>query len=47
MKNKIIVALDVDDFRDARSLVDQLVEAELFKVGLESFLKYGNLFFGI
>jgi orotidine-5'-phosphate decarboxylase len=42
MKNKIIIALDVDNFQDAKSLVDRLKDAEFFKVGLQSFLKCGE-----
>lgn len=42
MKDRIIIALDVEEFEDARMLVDKLPEAEIFKVGLQSFLKFGD-----
>jgi len=42
MKDRIIIALDVEKFEDARLLVDQLSDANLFKVGLQSFIKFGD-----
>ena len=42
MKGKIIVALDVDRLDEAVRLVDLLPEAEAFKVGLQSFLGFGE-----
>ena len=42
MKEKIIIALDVENFENAKTLVDQLSDAEIFKVGLQSFLQFGN-----
>lgn len=41
-KNKIIVALDVNRFNEAKQLVEQLNEVVYFKVGLQAFLKYGE-----
>ncbi|MCP5053084.1 MAG: orotidine-5'-phosphate decarboxylase [bacterium] len=41
-KEKIIVALDFDQFQDAKLLVDQLPGAAYFKVGLQAFLQYGE-----
>ncbi|MCK4835022.1 MAG: orotidine 5'-phosphate decarboxylase, partial [Candidatus Aminicenantes bacterium] len=46
MNNRIIIALDVDDFQKARLLVDHLHDATLFKVGLQAFLKFGNELIG-
>jgi orotidine-5'-phosphate decarboxylase len=42
MKEKIIIALDVEKFVDAKRLVIQLPDAEIFKVGLQAFLKFGE-----
>lgn len=42
IENKIIIALDVDDFQQAKSLVDQLPDVGCFKVGLQSFIQYGE-----
>jgi orotidine-5'-phosphate decarboxylase len=42
MKNKIIVALDVDKLSEARGLVDSLKDAVFFKVGLQSYLSFGD-----
>jgi orotidine-5'-phosphate decarboxylase len=42
LKEKIIVALDFDKYEDAAAMVAQLPEAMFFKVGLQSFLKFGD-----
>lgn len=42
MRDKIIVALDVKSYFDAKNLVDKLENAIFFKVGLQAFLKYGD-----
>ena len=42
VKEKIITALDFDNCKDAKQLVDQLEEAIFFKVGLQAFLKFGQ-----
>jgi len=42
MKEKIIVALDVDNAAEANKLVDNLEEAVFFKVGLQAFLGFGE-----
>lgn len=42
MKDKIIIALDVEKFSRAKKLVLQLPEAGIFKVGLQAFLRFGN-----
>jgi len=40
MKNKIIIALDVDTFKKAKRLIDKLSPyADIFKVGSELFIK--------
>jgi orotidine-5'-phosphate decarboxylase len=41
-KEKIITALDFDRLHDAQRVVDELPGAVHFKVGLESFLKFGE-----
>ncbi len=43
MNEKIIIALDFDGFADAKNTVDALPEAVFFKVGLQAFLKFGDL----
>ena len=42
MKDRIIVALDTDSYDIAKTLVDRLPDAVIFKVGLQAFLKFGN-----
>ncbi len=42
LKERIIIALDFDNFDAARQCVDQLEEAVFFKVGLQAFLEYGQ-----
>ena len=42
MKERIIIALDVDDLAEAKNLVDKLEEAVYFKIGLRPFLKFGD-----
>ena len=42
MKEKIIIALDFDQFEDAKKTVDALPNAVYFKVGLQAFLKFGD-----
>lgn len=42
MKDRIIVALDTDNYDVAKTLVDHLPDAVIFKVGLQAFLKFGN-----
>lgn len=42
MNKKIIIALDVDEFNEARRLIDILDTALYFKVGLRPFLKFGD-----
>jgi orotidine-5'-phosphate decarboxylase len=42
MKDKIIVALDFDKAGEAKQLVDDLQEADFFKVGLQAFLGFGD-----
>jgi len=42
MKDRIIVALDVDELSRARRLIDTLTEARYFKVGLQAFLQFGE-----
>ena len=42
VKEKIIIALDFDNYEDAKKCVDQLEEAVFFKVGLQAFLEYGH-----
>ncbi|MBU6184875.1 MAG: orotidine-5'-phosphate decarboxylase [Synechococcales bacterium] len=39
--NQIIVALDVPDFQDGITIVDQLPEVSFWKVGLELFIRSG------
>jgi orotidine-5'-phosphate decarboxylase len=41
-KERIITALDFDNFDDARAVVDRLPQAVFFKVGLQSFLQFGE-----
>lgn len=45
LAQKIIIALDVKTGQEALALVDKLVEAEVFKVGLELFTAEGPLLF--
>ncbi|MBV9150133.1 MAG: orotidine-5'-phosphate decarboxylase [Candidatus Eremiobacteraeota bacterium] len=46
MSASLIVALDVDSFERARSLIDDLYELDvIFKVGLESLYGYGDALF--
>jgi orotidine-5'-phosphate decarboxylase len=40
-KERIIVALDFDQFSDAKQVVENLPDAVFFKVGLQAFLKFG------
>ncbi len=40
-KNRIFIALDFDRLDDAKTVVDQLPDAQYFKVGLQAFLKFG------
>ncbi|MGL5630383.1 MAG: orotidine-5'-phosphate decarboxylase [Mycoplasmoidaceae bacterium] len=41
--DKIIVALDYQDFKDAKDLIDLLDdEISIYKIGLEAFLNYGT-----
>ncbi len=42
MKEKIIIALDVETAARAKNLVDNLQEAVFFKVGLQAFLGFGD-----
>lgn len=42
MKDRIIIALDTDSYREATILVDRLPDAVIFKVGLQAFLKFGT-----
>ncbi len=42
MKNKIIIAIDLDNLDAAKKLIDELNGAIFFKVGLLPFLKFGN-----
>jgi orotidine-5'-phosphate decarboxylase len=42
MKDRIIIALDTDSYREATMLVDRLPDAVIFKVGLQAFLKFGT-----
>lgn len=42
MKEKIIIALDVDTRKEAEELVDILDDALFFKIGLRPFLKFGD-----
>ncbi len=42
MKKKIIIALDFDSFNEARNMVNVLEDAVFFKVGLQSFLSFGD-----
>lgn len=42
MKEKIIVAIDSPDYSAAENLVLSLKEAEYFKIGLQSFLGFGE-----
>lgn len=42
MIEKIIIALDVEKFSTAKNLVVQLPDVEIFKVGLQAFLLFGN-----
>ena len=42
MKDKIIIALDFNSFNKARDMVDVLKDAVFFKVGLQSFLSFGD-----
>lgn len=41
-KDRIFVALDFDRLADAKAVVDQLPEAQYFKVGLQAFVKFGE-----
>lgn len=41
MRNRIIVALDVERLTEAQNLVDRLDQAVFFKVGLQAFLAFG------
>lgn len=41
LREKIFIALDFDHFEAAKGCVDRLPEAVCFKVGLQSFLKFG------
>lgn len=43
IKEKIVLALDVEDIEDAKALVDSLFQyVGTFKVGLQLYTKYGN-----
>lgn len=42
MKDKIIIALDFDNFNKAKELVDNVKDAVFYKVGLQSFLSFGE-----
>ncbi len=42
MKEKIIVALDVGSYEEARNLLDNLEEAVFYKLGLQAFLGFGQ-----
>lgn len=42
MNDRIIIALDVDNFNEAKSLVKKLPEARYFKVGLQAYLEFGE-----
>jgi len=42
MKEKIIIALDFDTFDKAKKLVDNVKNAVFYKVGLQSFLSFGE-----
>ena len=42
MTDKIIIALDFDQYSSAREAVERLPEARFFKVGLQGYLQYGE-----
>lgn len=42
MNERIIVALDVDDFAEAKALIKKLPKARYFKVGLQAYLEFGE-----
>jgi orotidine-5'-phosphate decarboxylase len=42
MKEKLIIALDVENYNAARNLILQLPEADFFKVGLQAFMGFGS-----
>jgi orotidine-5'-phosphate decarboxylase len=44
--DRIITALDFDGFDEAREVVDSLPDAVFFKVGLQSFLQFGERIIG-
>jgi len=46
LKEKIIIALDFDNFHDAQTCVNRLETAVFFKVGLQAFLEYGHHIIG-
>ncbi len=42
MKEKIIIALDFDNFQEAKDLVVKLKKAIFFKVGLQAYIEFGD-----
>jgi orotidine-5'-phosphate decarboxylase len=42
LREKIIVALDFDQYTDATAMVSRLPDAVFFKVGLQAYLKFGK-----
>jgi orotidine-5'-phosphate decarboxylase len=42
MKEKIIIALDFDNFKKAKEVVDNVKDGVFYKVGLQSFLSFGE-----
>jgi orotidine-5'-phosphate decarboxylase len=42
MRQKIIIALDTAEAEEAKSLIDRLEDAAFFKIGLQSFLNFGE-----
>jgi len=41
-KERIIIALDFENFQDAKQMIDTLDDAVFFKVGLQAFLQFGQ-----
>jgi orotidine-5'-phosphate decarboxylase len=42
LQEKIIIALDYDNFEDTKKCIDQLESAVFFKVGLQAFVEFGH-----
>lgn len=42
MNERIIIALDVETFEEARAIVDRLPAAVFFKVGLQAYIQFGE-----